>query len=120
MLSPLHKLRRLSLIACGVLLLLQSPAHAELTIEITGAGANRIPLAIADFGGEPGVSRGSAAEKAGLKEGDVILEFNGKKITLQNTLAAQIGESAAGEAVTLTIFRDGKTLEVSVILGEKE
>ena len=38
-------------------MLLQTPAHAELTIEITGSGANRIPLAIADFGGEPGVSR---------------------------------------------------------------
>jgi TolB protein len=51
------KLRTVSLIACGTLMLLQAPARAELTIEITGAGANRIPLAIADFGGEPGVSR---------------------------------------------------------------
>jgi len=57
MLSPLPKLRSLSLIVCSALFLLQAPAQAELTIEITGAGANRIPLAIADFGGEAGVSR---------------------------------------------------------------
>ena len=57
MLRRLLKLRALSLIACSALVLLQAPARAELTIEITGAGANRIPLAIADFGGEPGVSR---------------------------------------------------------------
>lgn len=55
--SSLHKMRRLALAACGALTLLQAPAHAELTIEITGAGANRIPLAIADFGGDAGVSR---------------------------------------------------------------
>lgn len=50
---------RLSLFAAGTLLLAQmaAPAHAELTIEITGAGANRIPVAIADFAGEAGVAR---------------------------------------------------------------
>lgn len=32
-------------------------AHAQLSIEVTGAGANRIPVTIADFGGEPGLSR---------------------------------------------------------------
>ena len=52
-------LRRLSLIAAGTLIAAQFslPARAELTIEITGAGANRIPVAIADFGGEAGVAR---------------------------------------------------------------
>lgn len=57
MLRRLLKLCGLSLIACSALVLLQTPVRAELTIEITGAGANRIPLAIADFGGEPGISR---------------------------------------------------------------
>jgi len=57
MLRLLLKLRALSLIAFGAMTLLNGPAHAELTIEITGAGANRIPLAVADFGGDPGVSR---------------------------------------------------------------
>lgn len=51
LLKPLH------LIACGLFLLLQATAHAELTVEVSGAGANRIPLAIADFGGDPGISR---------------------------------------------------------------
>ena len=47
---------RLGLLFCG-LALLTAPSRAELTIEVTGAGANRIPVAIADFGGEPGLSR---------------------------------------------------------------
>ena len=57
MLQHLLKLRRLSLIACSALMLFQTPSHAELTIEFSGAGANRIPLAVTDFGGDAGVSR---------------------------------------------------------------
>jgi TolB protein len=49
----------LNLIASGVLafLFLAPAARAELTVEITGAGANRIPVAIADFGGDFGSAR---------------------------------------------------------------
>lgn len=54
-------LRGLSLIAFAVLALTQNPAQAELTVEITGAGANQIPVAIADFGGDPGTSRALSA-----------------------------------------------------------
>lgn len=54
-------LRGLSLIAFAVLALTQIPAQAELTVEITGAGANQIPVAIADFGGDPGTSRALSA-----------------------------------------------------------
>ena len=61
MLRPLLKLRGLSLIALGAMVLLQSPAQAELSIEITGAGANLIPVSIADFAGEPGASRALAS-----------------------------------------------------------
>ena len=59
MLRPLLKVFCLSvgLIAVSAVAPFQTPARAELTIEITGAGANRIPVAIADFGGEPGSSR---------------------------------------------------------------
>ena len=54
-------LRGLSLIAFAVLALTQVPAQAELTVEITGAGANQIPVAIADFAGDPGTSRALSA-----------------------------------------------------------
>ena len=55
--SSMYTLRTLGLIAGAALVLLQTPAHAELTIEINGAGANPIMLGVADFGGEPGISR---------------------------------------------------------------
>ncbi|MBK8577650.1 MAG: Tol-Pal system protein TolB [Candidatus Accumulibacter sp.] len=57
MLGIVLKLRRFGLVAISALALLQASAHAQLTIEITGAGTNRIPVAIADFGGEASAAR---------------------------------------------------------------
>jgi TolB protein len=57
MLGIVLKLRRFGLVAISALALLQASAHAQLTIEITGAGANRIPVAIAEFGGEASAAR---------------------------------------------------------------
>lgn len=60
MTTPRFLLRRSliqGLLAALALSVLPHVAHAQLTVEVTGAGANRIPIAIADFGGEPGLSR---------------------------------------------------------------
>jgi serine protease Do len=58
----------------------------------------------------------SPAAKAGLKSGDVIVEFNGKPVTDSRHLKLQVGETVPGSAVALKIRRDGatKTLEVTV------
>lgn len=69
--------------------------------------------------GEPAVFPDSAAEKAGLKEGDVILEFNGEKITTENTLAKLIMEYNPGDKITLKIKRGETELAVEVVLGER-
>ncbi|MDT7868480.1 MAG: trypsin-like peptidase domain-containing protein [Candidatus Pacebacteria bacterium] len=60
----------------------------------------------------------SPAERAGIKEGDLILEIDGEKITLQNTLAAAVRKKKVGDVVTLKIWRDGKILEIKVTLGK--
>jgi serine protease Do len=70
-------------------------------------------------GGEPAIFPGSAAEKAGLKEGDIILEFNGEKITSQNPLAKIIMKYNPGDKITLKILRQNKEFSVEVILGER-
>ncbi|MGC9031518.1 MAG: S1C family serine protease [Minisyncoccia bacterium] len=68
---------------------------------------------------EPGVIPGSPAEKAGLKEGDIILELNGEKITSQNSLSKIITKYSPGDNVTLKVLRDKKTFEISVVLVER-
>jgi len=70
-------------------------------------------------GGEPAIFPGSAAEKVGLEEGDIILEFNGEKITTENTLAKMIMEHDPGDKITLKILRQGKEKIFEVVLGER-
>jgi len=63
------------------------------------------------------VTAGGAAADAGLKEGDVITEFNGVKITGATDLTAQVRFLAAGASTSLTYVRDGKSSTVDVTLG---
>lgn len=61
---------------------------------------------------------GSAAEKAGLKTGDLILKVNDTEITSNTALASIISGYNAGDTATLTIQRDGKEQTISVTFGE--
>jgi len=69
--------------------------------------------------GEPAVEPGSAADKVGLKEGDIILEFNNEKITTDNTLAKIITKYSLGDKVLLKILRGDKEIDIEVVLGER-
>lgn len=69
--------------------------------------------------GEVAVTPGSAAEKAGIKENDIILEFNGEKITFENSLAKIIQKFNPGDKVTLKILRSGQEKIIEVTLDER-
>jgi serine protease Do len=59
----------------------------------------------------------SAAERAGLKVGDVILKVNDAPIVDAGQLSARIGSSMPGEKAALSIWRDGKTMTVTATIG---
>jgi hypothetical protein len=69
--------------------------------------------------GEPAITADSAADKAGLKEGDIILEFDGQKIDAENSLAKIVSNYNPGDRITLKILRDGREANIEVILGER-
>lgn len=69
--------------------------------------------------GESAVSSGSAAEKAGIKEKDIILEINGEKISQSNSMATIIQKYSAGDKINLKLLRDGKEMDVQATLGER-
>ncbi len=66
----------------------------------------------------PGVVPDSPADKAGLKDGDVILSVEGKDLTGTFTLSNAIAGYLVGEKITLEIWRDGETLTATVTLEE--
>jgi S1-C subfamily serine protease len=70
-------------------------------------------------GGESAIFPGSAAQMAGLKEGDIILEFNEEKITTENSLARIIMKYNPGDKIVLKVLRDEQEKIFEVILGER-
>uniref|UniRef100_A0A7C4XLW5 Probable periplasmic serine endoprotease DegP-like n=1 Tax=candidate division WOR-3 bacterium TaxID=2052148 RepID=A0A7C4XLW5_UNCW3 len=60
----------------------------------------------------------SPAERAGLKEKDVIIEFDGKKVTDVQSFRIMVASTKVGKEVKLKLFRDGKVIEKNVKIGE--
>jgi len=66
------------------------------------------------------VNEKSPAKKAGIKEGDVIIEFNGIKIDTMRKLPKVVGEAPVGKEATLKIWRDKKIVSKTIVLGRLE
>jgi serine protease Do len=64
------------------------------------------------------VTPDSAADRAGLKQGDVIQSFNGVQVHDTNTLRNRVAEAGPGSTADLAIVRDGAEKHVSVKLDE--
>jgi len=65
------------------------------------------------------VGNDTPASKAGLKEGDVIVAVNGAPVDSADSLIGHVREKTAGDEVTLTVLRDGKSVEVKATLAAK-
>jgi S1-C subfamily serine protease len=66
------------------------------------------------------VVEGSAAEKAGIKAGDVITAVNGKPVKDAAGLRNAIGLLSVGDSVAVTLLRDGKPRQVTASVGSRD
>lgn len=66
------------------------------------------------------VKKGGSADKAGLKEGDIIISVDNVSLDETNDLADIIQSYATGDKINLVIKRDGADKEIEVILGEQK
>lgn len=64
------------------------------------------------------VAKGSPAEKSGLQRGDIILEFNGRKVQDVGNLRNMVAQSAVGDEIPLAILRSGKEYALKVLIAE--
>lgn len=66
------------------------------------------------------ISKLSPAIKAGVKEGDVILRFDGKEVEKSSQLPRLVGETKVGSKVPMIVWRNGKEVKLMVPIGEFE
>jgi serine protease Do len=60
------------------------------------------------------------AKEAGILAGDVILNFDGRKVEDTRGLVRAVGNAAVGKAVDVIVFRDGESQSLQVVLGRRE
>ena len=95
--------------------------RAQLGVSVQGVTSDMAEsLGLKDVDGAiiGSVTPGSAADRAGLKRGDVIHAFNGQPVRDTNTLRNRVSEAAPGSTADVTIIRDGAEKHVSVKLDE--
>jgi Do/DeqQ family serine protease len=78
-----------------------------------GLGLNKAEGALVS-----GVTPGGAADKAGIKRGDVIMSYQGRTVVDTNSFRNEIAATRPGTTITLGVLRDGKTSEVKATLAE--
>ncbi|MDR1055301.1 MAG: Do family serine endopeptidase [Prevotellaceae bacterium] len=66
-----------------------------------------------------GVEDNSAAKEAGIQVGDILLNINGKEVTSSSVVQEEVGKSRPGDKMELTLNRDGKMKQITVILRTK-
>jgi len=60
-----------------------------------------------------------AADKAGMKTGDIVLKFDDTEVTTLNDAMLALQKYRAGNKLTLTVYRDGQKIQVDVVLDER-
>lgn len=63
---------------------------------------------------------GSPAQKAGLKDEDIIIKIDGVKLTESHDLATVVSKKKVGDKVTLTVWREEKEISLSLTVGTQE
>ncbi len=100
--------------------------HGEVTRGYLGIVIQNLTAELAEsFDVKPGkgilvaqVSEDSPAQKAGLRQGDVIVKFRGKQVSDVGDFRNRVALTAPGSKVELTVLRDGKEKTLEVTIGK--
>jgi len=87
---------------------------AIIDTSYTGIGAR---IATSSTGGQPPIIQGGPSARAGLRPGDVIVAFDGKRVTSADELIVDIRSHQPGDKVQITFTRSGARRTVTLTLG---
>lgn len=65
------------------------------------------------------VGDNTPAQRAGIKEGDIVLEFNGRTVNRSSELPSLVGAVRIGTSTIVTVFRNGANKELAVTIGKR-
>ncbi|WP_370737540.1 S1C family serine protease [Bifidobacterium lemurum] len=102
-----------------------SVTHVALGVTISSStveadGVTRGCALITSSASRSAVVSGGPADQAGLQEGDSIVAYNGNAVNNMYSLLGYVRAAAMGDEVTLTIVRNGNTMDVNVTLDQEE
>lgn len=101
----------------------ESPTHAQLGVSLTTIDADtasRYGFAVDSGAYVSSVTVGSGAEAAGIEIGDIITAFDGSKVESATDLMLDVRTKNPGDVVSVTINRNGETIDLEVTLGSDE
>jgi serine protease Do len=87
------------------------------TVDDTLAAEKKLPVKEGALVVE--ITKGTGADKAGLKAGDVIVALDGKPVTSMDDLILAVRQSAVGDTVKLTLYRAGARTDLTMTVGDK-
>lgn len=98
----------------------KTPSHSQLGVSLTSVTsdlAQRYDLPVSKGAYVSQIVSGSAAEKAGIEEGDIITKFNGADIESANDLMLAVRSISPGDKAQVEFNRDGEAKSVEVTMG---
>src|SRR5690242_10750647 len=103
----------------------QLKAHGKVSHGKLGVGIQQLNQSLAQSFGLPDtncalvgtVEKGGAAEKAGIKTGDVIRKIDGVTMVDSSDVTSRIGNTAPGTKLAIEVWRDGKPVNVTATIG---
>ena len=95
-----------------------SASHGLLGALVSDAASSTSAAAFSNGAKIEKLTPGGAAEKAGLKAGDVVIAFNGQSISSASELTAAVRLEKANTKATIVVVRGGKEVTINVVLGD--
>ncbi len=102
-------------------------AHGTVQRAWLGVSLDDLTPELADGLGIPGqegvlishVTDGYPADKAGLKRNDVIIEYEGEKVTDRTKFRLRVADTTPGKRASIVVLREGRRMPFTVTLGER-